>query len=348
MKCLPQSKVPLANGNVLHDWHAEVLAIRAFNAWLVDECADLARKGMGSEGAWLRWRARAGDTSRYEGGGPPFALKEDVRIHMYCSEAPCGDASMELTMAEQDDATPWKEQPAIAPDTGEMEMLGRGNFDRLGIVRRKPARPDAPISLSKSCTDKIAMRQCTSLLSALTSLLVHPNNVYLSTLVLPESQCVPRAVERAFGANGRMAPLAEHQWADGYAFKPFTVLSTTREFAYSRRGTTVPPTSSNLACLYTPRKQEVLINGALQGRKQSDPRGASCASRRLMWKSVLDVAVSAGLPVLHSLLKKKSYTEVKKSDMLQQREQVKRQARDNALKGWKLNTGDEAWELQDF
>lgn len=60
MKCLPQSKLPLAKGNVLHDWHAEVLAIRGFNRWLVDECEELARGGFmqGEEGesAWIRWR----------------------------------------------------------------------------------------------------------------------------------------------------------------------------------------------------------------------------------------------------------------------------------------------------
>ena len=46
MRCLPHSKLTLAKGNVLHDWHAEVLVIRAFNRWLVDACADLAREGM--------------------------------------------------------------------------------------------------------------------------------------------------------------------------------------------------------------------------------------------------------------------------------------------------------------
>ncbi|EME49525.1 hypothetical protein DOTSEDRAFT_58742 [Dothistroma septosporum NZE10] len=366
MKCLPQSKVTLAEGNVLHDWHAEVLAIRAFNTWLVGECADLARRGSGSDGAWLRWSALAGEhaVGSEEGGDtgsqkelpttgegrihePRFALKDNVSIHMYCSEAPCGDASMELTMAEQDDATPWVKQPAISPETGEMEMLGRGNFDRLGIVRRKPARPDAPLSWSKSCTDKMALKQCTGLLSGLTSLLIHPKNVYLLTLVLPESQCVPHAVERAFGANGRMAPMVGKQWSShGYAFKPFEVHTTSREFAYSRRGTTSLPTPSNLSCLYTHNRQEVLINGALQGRKQFDPRGASSTSRRTMWKSVLDVAILAGLPALERVLRKRCYADVKKSDELQSREMVKRNTKDQALKGWKQNTGDDGWDLQ--
>jgi tRNA-specific adenosine deaminase 1 len=107
MKCLPQFKVPFAKGNVLHDSHAEVLAIRAFNRFLVDECAELTRKRLGNRSQWVRWRIRghrnAGqDDERIQGreGEQPFELQDDVGIHMYCSECPCSDASMELVMAE--------------------------------------------------------------------------------------------------------------------------------------------------------------------------------------------------------------------------------------------------------
>ncbi len=55
---------------------------------------------------------------------------------MYCSEAPCGDASMELVMEAQEDATPWA---VSVPDEGIASgLLGRGSFSQLGIVRRKP------------------------------------------------------------------------------------------------------------------------------------------------------------------------------------------------------------------
>lgn len=202
----------MAKGNVLHDWHAEILAMRSFNRFLADECADLAANVMGSIGQWVSWRQECEAFGRdkldidgeKEMHAPDqrFALQEDVSIHMYCSEAPCGDASMELTMAEQEDATPWTQ--SHSPASTDDAMMGRGRFDRLGVVRRKPARPDAPPTLSKSCSDKLALKQCTGLLSALTARLIWPGNVYLSTLVLPESQHVPEALERAFGADGRM------------------------------------------------------------------------------------------------------------------------------------------------
>ena len=34
MGCLPAPSLRFANGIVLHDWHAEILAIRAFNLWV--------------------------------------------------------------------------------------------------------------------------------------------------------------------------------------------------------------------------------------------------------------------------------------------------------------------------
>ncbi|KAK5122234.1 hypothetical protein LTR85_004144 [Meristemomyces frigidus] len=392
MKCLPQSKIPLAKGNVLHDWHAEVLAIRGFNMWLVDECQELARRGMPTtrtegegenkkEGAWVGWRRRGAGRQGLDGHDgeqdstaceqdlkgtgesgscstqrqvrkPPFAVLDDVQIHMYCSEAPCGDASMELTMAEQEDATPWTQPPA------EDSMLGRGNFDQLGVVRRKPARPDAPPTLSKSCSDKLAMKQCTSILSSVTSLLVRPDNAYLRTLVLPGTRCVHTAVERAFGREGRMNGVAweelQGQWREaGYAFTPFEVMTTAREFEYSKNTTgdgscshlteAPAPVPSNLSGLYTPKRLEVLVNGVLQGRKQNDPRGASCVSRRRMWEAACAVAEGFSMPAGLSTFG--SYEELKNSKMLAHREKVKLDVRRSALKGWKKNVGDEEWSL---
>lgn len=254
---------------------------------------------------------------------------------------------MELTMAEQEDATPWASQPPVSPATEEAEMLGRGHFDHLGIIRRKPARPDAPVTLSKSCTDKMALKQVTGLLNGVSSLLVPHERTYLSSLVLPESQCVPSAVERAFSAQGRMKPLAERQWPGTYVFRPFEVRTTSKEFDFSRRtgaGTTAVP--SNLSTLYTPRRQEILINGVLQGRKQLDPKGASCVSRKLLLRSVLDVAVMAGTLASTSAWRKRSYREMKQSKAFEEREQVKKLVKTESLKGWRRNEGDDDWSLE--
>ncbi|KAJ4360938.1 uncharacterized protein N0V89_001507 [Didymosphaeria variabile] len=314
MKCLPSNKLHLAKGNALHDWHAEVLAIRAFNCFLLDELL-LILTPPHPPSQYLR---QTTPEERTSSEAQPFTLRDDIRIHMYCSEAPCGDASMELTMSLQADATPWTSPICTRPKIPKpllTALRGRSHFSHLGLVRCKPSRPDAPPTLSKSCTDKLALHQATSLLSGLTSLLISPRNAYLQTLVLPASQHVPSACERAFSSSGRMAPAVEKAsaWDGGYLWRPFSVLPTSREFAWSRRmvPTEMKAMSSNLSAVWTPGWQESLIGGVLQGRKQFDPRGASRICRRGLWEVAVRVAGIVGVPALVQMLGKQTYAKVK-------------------------------------
>ena len=136
MKCLPVHQVSQARGLVLHDWHAEILALRSFNHFLIQECHDLARSNSSASRYIRRHRSSENLVSK---GPQPFTVCEDVQIHMYCSEAPCGDASMELIMASQADATPWvlPDPPNHVEDFSD-SLKGRGYFSELGVVRRKP------------------------------------------------------------------------------------------------------------------------------------------------------------------------------------------------------------------
>ncbi|KAL7772344.1 hypothetical protein CFE70_002303 [Pyrenophora teres f. teres 0-1] len=353
MKCLPSNKLPLAHGNILHDWHAEVVAIRAFNRYLLDECilistspypvSDIVRQRVPEEVTQCTSEQQA------------FTIQEDITLHMYCSEAPCGDASMELTMALQEDATPWTSAPPTLSSTADQEptaLRGRSNFSLLGIVRAKPSRPDAPPTLSKSCTDKLAAKQATSLLSSTTSLLISPRNAYLESLILPFSQCVPEACTRAFSPSGRLKSLTQTRtgnWKAGYRFQPFIILPTARDFTWSRRAVSVTEkaVSSNLSAVWTPSWQETLIGGVLQGRKQMDPRGASRSCRRGLWMEALRLAGLVGGAVLvREALGSKTYEEVKGAEVLGDRKQVKEDIR-TALKGWIRNTGDDTWNLEE-
>lgn len=417
MKCLPQNRIALCHGNVLHDSHAEVLAIRAFNRYLVEECADLAAreknslpggnhfavveqtqtgnphassgasKIYGSEPSmlWDAVRSQAHGASRTKEDGDrsdawlhrPFRIRDDIKIHMYCSEAPCGDASMELTMAAQDDATPWSlpptgdvaplstdhnhfvakpgghsPAPPAQPVPSTQDLLhGRGYFGALGVVRGKPSRPDAPPSLSKSCSDKLALKQCTSLLSSVASILIEPGTAYLETLVLPKSQHVPTACERAFGPAGRMAAMIREpcQRSSEYSFRPFRIRSTSREFALSRRfvtgSATTAVTPSNLATISFGSTQETQINGVLRGRKQYDPSGASTVSRRRLWVAAFNLALSCGAPAAIQALEKSSYAAMKSSSIFDTRKRVKEEARRASLRGWQTNVGDDGWSL---
>ncbi|OAA62424.1 Adenosine deaminase/editase [Niveomyces insectorum RCEF 264] len=343
MKCLPASKMASARGVGLHDWHAEVLTLRAFNRFVLQECRDVLLRGQTSR--FLRfvsadegsWPAHESDPNGNQDGGgsfvwrgQPFAWRDDVLLHMYCSEAPCGDASMELTMAAQDDAAPWTvtavESRANANNTDSPQpppllLAGRGYFSELGTVRRKPARGDAPPTQSKSCSDKMALRQCVALPSGLTSLLVGPpppplpfsphrrNPLYLASVVLPASQYSETGCRRCFSADpdvGRMHPVAGRTWPGGYAFTPFAVQTTRVEFAYSRRAlddsgfrssavsssSSPPPhASSNVSVVWTRHGvNECLVGGVLRGRRAFDPAGASAVSRRQLWLLAREVA----------------------------------------------------------
>lgn len=93
MKCLRASRVPRCKGIMLHDCHAEVLAIRTFNRYLLDECNSLLA-GKGSDILERRNSTKTpgsgGDLNR------PFRVKDNVKLHMYCSEAPCKLSSAAL------------------------------------------------------------------------------------------------------------------------------------------------------------------------------------------------------------------------------------------------------------
>lgn len=363
MKCLPTTKLPTANGNVLHDWHAEILCLRAFNHFLLTECkAILTGSTTTSPYLSLKTPTPSVDAHHSTTHAPSFTWNPEVTLHLYCSEAPCGDASMELTIAAQPDAAPWdaplskrmlekhtgRSVPAAGDDgittaAPDLLLLGRACFSHLGVVRRKPARADAPPSLSKSCSDKLAAKQCTSLLSSVASLLVAPQGVYLSSLVLPESQYSAEGIERCFSAQGRMTRVGEGTWSGGYDFRPFKVSTTGLEFGFSRRGEQRAGfrfVASNLAIAWTASGlEESVIGGVLQGRKHADAKGGSAVCRKNIWTLARDIARLTALD--ETVLGHGSYQELKQTQFLASRRQVKQDIRADALKGWVRNVGDD-------
>ncbi|MCJ1436802.1 hypothetical protein MMC27_006184 [Xylographa pallens] len=343
MKCLPSHKIPQAHGTVLHDWHAEVLAMRGLNHFLIQECHNLAHSSE-FHSPYIRWRDTS-ELSSYR-GLQPFTIREGLKLYMFCSEAPCGDASMELTMSTQSDATPWLHE-ALLGDTEKPTpipaLLGRGFFSKLGTVRRKPSRPDSQPTLSKSCSDKLALKQCTSLLSSMASLLICPENAFLDTFILPDTEFVGSACDRSFGPTGRMGPLTNMVWSGGYSYRPFKIGTTKRKFEHSRRRPgpqPVHPKPSNLSVLWTVRLQETLINGVLQGRKQSDQKGGSAICRLRISRLVMDTLMLLAIPMLVDGLRSSTYAELKRANVLEERRKVKRHVTDAALAGWIPNLED--------
>ena len=89
MKCLPASKLPQIHGFALHDWHAEIVAIRAFNRLLLDECRRLLSQPAEPSNLVVRRHIDDQELDGEEYAKPIFIMREDVHLYMYCSEAPC-------------------------------------------------------------------------------------------------------------------------------------------------------------------------------------------------------------------------------------------------------------------
>jgi len=158
VKCLPASRLPI-RGDALHDSHAEVIARRGAIRWLLEEVQrDAQAQGQNehptstpasvsvSKSAWV--------CARDDG---LYVLRDNAHLWMYASTVPCGDASMGILAATQDPEVSARMdaivRPLLSPDA---PSRGREGYARLGVLRTKPGRADAPRVLSMSCSDKIA------------------------------------------------------------------------------------------------------------------------------------------------------------------------------------------------
>lgn len=294
VKAMPDSIRGSARGTVVHDGHAEILCLRVFNWWLMQEVH--------------------GETRYLEAGGSKrFRLRPGVELALYVLEPPCGDALMSLVAQ---DKVPWKRrrigtepegksgslgaQAEVSPEMVSEEVVseevpggdhcrrtdptndsllddreqtalrGRAHFDRLGVVRTKPGRADSDVTLSKSCSDKLCLKQWTGVLNCATSLHVEP--VYLLYLVLDSAKFSAADFDRCFRARLKAAP--------PHALKPLTC--TLSKYPFHKQDDAVPLLLAIVHCAAS-NTTKVLNNGVKNGsyRKRKPPteQGACFVSR---------------------------------------------------------------------
>ncbi|CAN6675043.1 tRNA-specific adenosine deaminase 1 [Trichomonascus vanleenenianus] len=306
LKATPNDKLKLANGKVLHDCHAEILAIRALNRYLLERI----------EAGDLKYLDHLTDNK--------YQVKDGVKFHLYISEAPCGDASMGLTSSGFDEANDtWtREIDAIGHENGQHAVIrGRDHFFHVGVVRTKPGRRDSPVTFSKSCSDKLAIKQFSSLLLGATEVLISATNFFISTLTIPESKYLEKDTTRAFRTRFS---------CDNSLLKSnqsyFDVTATSLEFAHARKPEHSPCPSSiiyiNSKLSSGNKIHEVVLNGVKMGAKPFTGKGQSILSRHSLWFTA--IALHAGHSAKRQKIDTSSYIEWKKRHSAK-RQEIKQQ-----------------------
>lgn len=193
VKALPEKVRQYSQGLFVHDLHAEVLSLRLLNWWLLNEAINVSQ----DKGSDVVQKAANGSFR--------FEIKPGVKFGLYVSEPPCGDASMGYI---SNDAAPWSRSPCDdnrkragdEPDHAtKRTKLNRGRqfYGQLGVVRTKPGRNDSLITFSKSCSDKLCLKQAIGINNCFTSKLFP--KVHLEYLVLRKDKFRQLDVDRCFG-----------------------------------------------------------------------------------------------------------------------------------------------------
>ncbi|EXJ63754.1 hypothetical protein A1O7_00089 [Cladophialophora yegresii CBS 114405] len=372
-KCLSASAMHKCKGLVLHDSHAEVLALRGLNHWLLSEVQAMLQIPA-YQSPYLEFCQRQSTLTDEEDcaqvDGPPFNIKDNIKICFFTTEAPCGDASMELLIESfpSSAATPWP-----ADGQRDIQLQGRGHFSLLGYTRRKPARADAEPSLSKSCTDKLAVKQFTSVLSFPADLFIQKSaSAFIQCVVVYTNQYHATGYERAFGRAGRLSQLSN----TGHFFNVEPLPADFPRFTFDKRQQSsgaLPKTTSkvtNISALAIRRNRpnksdvvEVLVNGVKQGYKQWDERSskASVVCRKNLWDLALSISDQLGtswvaeqttgapahpkidwLGDIQGALSANTYDDAK-SSCLRGRPRHCRKRVTDVLGNWCKNTGDGNW-----
>lgn len=331
VKSLPDKVRDFSQGLLVHDCHAEVLALRLFNHYLVNECKKISNHdGLADESL-----VEILDQSK-----KLFRIKEGIRLALLITEPPCGDASVGYLRENLKDCEPWEEtlphkrQKLDEHVGGRNEKLstlkrGRDNFGILGVVRTKPGRSDSEISLSKSCSDKLCLKQLIGVTNAITSHLF-PENVFLDYLVLPHDKIKERDINRCFIERFELKQkeAIHHLKVLGYD-------NNILEFEKPQKDRTkesMVPSAQSLLYIVPLKTLQVLNNGMKNGsyRKLKPPTsgGESIICNRLLYKQAQDLIT----------LDADFYLEFKSKNP--QREDLKKEGK-TALKGWISTSSDD-------
>jgi Adenosine-deaminase (editase) domain len=217
-KCVPGGKpiaADICDDSFVRDSHAEILAKRAFQRFLEKHVvACLADPSGGSGTDVLEW------TSPCSCGPPFLRVRPGLSFHLYCSTAPCGDASIFEVDGGRDvqrsgapcgkratsrffsglsvsvsvlfvDVNFWPSRSCFcdqcvfsAPGEPADPQEPKAGWHVTGTLRTKPGRGTP--SLCHCCSDKIARWNVLGLQGALLSLWIR-DPIYLSSVIVADA-----------------------------------------------------------------------------------------------------------------------------------------------------------------
>ncbi|KAJ2160620.1 hypothetical protein GGF46_002113 [Coemansia sp. RSA 552] len=237
-------------GDTVHDSHAEVIARRAFIVYLLDQIH--------------RHRSSDEPPSVLEECAGKYRLPDSIRVHLYTSQSPCGDASIDAlgaTVGNGDEPPPAKR----ARYTPGEPVRGHQGFSLQGAVRLKPGRADAIPTLSMSCSDKIARWNVLGVQGALLAHLMPP--VYLAAVTVADlfnNASIDRALNSRISIGADLPP--------GFQTNSCKVLHTDVQFEHSQSALKDADVITADSSVYWYRgmvhESVALVGGARQGAKR--------------------------------------------------------------------------------
>ncbi|KAJ2313366.1 hypothetical protein IWW51_001155 [Coemansia sp. RSA 2702] len=247
LKCQHRQQLS-AFGDSVHDSHAEIIARRALVVYLMGQLLEDPPQSIFAK-------------------QPTFTLHDYIRLHLYSSQCPCGDAAIESLQGTlgQHEQPPMKRQRTTI-DTSVVR--GHQGFDTLGALRLKPGRADSIPTLSLSCSDKIARWNALGVQGSLLASLIAP--VYIASMVIGDlynHASIDRALNRRTAAA-----LADKELPGGYRANVCEIHPTAVQFERSQTALTAANAEITTAdaSIYWHQgapSSAALVNGVKQGSK---------------------------------------------------------------------------------